>query len=305
VGEDSEWADDPTEIMLVLDKNNAVSNMVLYMLGIKDQKEIADILVKIFTDPDYEIPESDPMDVDDFIGMTFLVVPDSAYFYESEETFTVDGKVHHIWKDVRNDPDYDAEKFVKENGVEITVSGVIRPSKDAMAASISSPIAYNTSLQAYMQDLIREIDDIEKDCNTKPNETTKIPPNKLFKKEMEYLSPIPNKALMDSYIQGIITQKVPQTQLIKYDGAQYSVSKKYIGRNVRIVPEADTLYIYDSTRLIAVHRKAKTNTINYSSGDYIEGLRSSISGRLEDDDIRRMALENLKRLERIGDDTDE
>ncbi|MBQ2255497.1 MAG: ABC transporter ATP-binding protein/permease [Clostridia bacterium] len=158
VGEDSEWADDPTEIMLVLDKNNAVSNMVLYMLGIKDQKEIADILVKIFTDPDYEIPESDPMDVDDFIGMTFLVVPDSAYFYESEETFTVDGKVHHIWKDVRNDPDYDAEKFVKENGVEITVSGVIRPSKDAMAASISSPIAYNTSLQAYMQDLIRESD---------------------------------------------------------------------------------------------------------------------------------------------------
>jgi hypothetical protein len=37
VGDDSEWADDPTEIMLVLDKNNAISNMVLYMLGIKDQ----------------------------------------------------------------------------------------------------------------------------------------------------------------------------------------------------------------------------------------------------------------------------
>ena len=158
VGDDSEWADDATEVMLVLDKNNAVSNMVLYMLGIKDQSEIADILVKIFTDPDYEIPVSDPMDVDDFIGMTFLVVPDSAYFYESEETFTVDGKVYHIWKDVRNDPDYDAEKFVKENGIELTVSGVIRPSKDAMAASISSPIAYNTSLQAYMQDLIRESD---------------------------------------------------------------------------------------------------------------------------------------------------
>ncbi|MBO5842161.1 MAG: FtsX-like permease family protein, partial [Clostridia bacterium] len=158
VGKDSKWADDPTEIMLVLDKNNAVSNMVLYMLGIHDQKEIADILVKIFTDPDYKVPEVAPMDVDDFIGMTFLVVPDSAYYYESEETFTVDGKVHHIWKDVRNDPDYDAEKFVKENGVEITISGVIRPSKDAMAASISSPIAYNTSLQSYMQEIIRDSD---------------------------------------------------------------------------------------------------------------------------------------------------
>ena len=158
VGKDSKWADDPTEIMLVLDKNNAVSNMVLYMLGIHDQKEIADILVKIFTDPDYQVPEVAPMDVDDFIGMTFLVVPDSAYYYESEETFTVDGKVHHIWKDVRNDPDYDAEKFVRDNGVEITITGVIRPSKDAMAASISSPIAYNTSLQSYMQEIIRNSD---------------------------------------------------------------------------------------------------------------------------------------------------
>ncbi len=158
VGKDSEWADDPTEIMLVLDKNNAVSNMVLYMLGIKDQSEIPDMLIKIFTDPDYKIPETAPMDVDDFIGMTFLVVPDSAYYYESEETFTVDGKVHHIWKDVRNDPDYDAEKFVKQNGIEITISGVIRPSKDAMAASISSPIAYNTSLQTYMQEIIRDSD---------------------------------------------------------------------------------------------------------------------------------------------------
>ena len=158
VGDDSEWADDPTEIMLVLDKNNAISNMVLYMLGIKDQSEIPDLLIKLFTDPDFEIPKTDPMDVDDFVGMTFLVVPDSAYYYESEETFTVDGKVHHIWKDVRNDPDYDAERFVKENGVEITVSGVIRPSKSAMAASISSPIAYNTSLQTYMQEIIRNSD---------------------------------------------------------------------------------------------------------------------------------------------------
>ena len=158
VGKDSEWADEPTEIMLVLDKNNALSNMTLYMLGIKDQDEIADILIKVFTDPDYEIPSTKPMDVDDFVGMTFLVVPDSAYFYESEETFTVDGKVYHIWKDIRNDPDFDSEKFIKENGVEITISGVIRPSANAMAASISSPIAYSTSLQEYMQEIVRDSD---------------------------------------------------------------------------------------------------------------------------------------------------
>ena len=158
VGENSEWSDSPTEVMLVLDKNNAISNMVLYMLGIKDQGEIADIIKNIFTNPDYEVPKTEPMEIDDFIGMKFLVVPDSAYYYESEETFTVDGEVYHIWRDVRNDPDYDAAKFAKENSIEITISGVIRPSEGSMAASISSPIAYHTSLQTYMQDIIRNSD---------------------------------------------------------------------------------------------------------------------------------------------------
>jgi hypothetical protein len=152
-----------------------------------------------------------------------------------------------------------------------------------------------------IQDLLREIEDIEKDSNIKPNETTRIPPDRLFKKEMEYLTPLPNKALMESYIQGIITQKVPQTQLIKYDGAQYSVPKKYIGRNVRIVPEADILYVYHNTELVSVHQKASTNTINYKSADYLEGLRSSVSRHIEDDDIRKMAEENLKRLEKLGE----
>ena len=199
-------------------------------------------------------------------------------------------------------------QFSKDIGVKIRRAKIKTPQtkgKDESANRFIQWLApYQNELEG-LQELLREIEDIEKDSNTKPNETTKIPPNKLFKEEMEYLSPVPNKALIESYIQGIITQKVPQTQLIKYDGGQYSVPKKYIGRNVRIVPEADTLYIYDSTQLIAVHQKARNDTINYSNDDYIEGLRSSISGHFEDDEIKKMAIENLKRLKRIGDVKDE
>ena len=35
--------------------------------------------------------------------------------------------------------------------------------------------------------------------------------------------------------------------------------------------------------------------------DYIEGLRSTVSRSIEDDEIRRMAEDNLKRLGRIGE----
>jgi len=195
-------------------------------------------------------------------------------------------------------------QFSKDIGVRIRRAKIKSPQtkgKDESANRFIQWLApYQNELEG-LKDLLHEIEEIEKDCNAKPNGTTKIPPNKLFKKEMEYLSPLPNKALTDSYIQGIVTQKVPQTQLVRYDGAQYSVPRRHIGRNVRIVPEADTLYIYDSTLLIAVHQKAKANTINYSSADYTEGLRSSVSGNVEDGDIRKMAMDNLKKLERIGE----
>ena len=146
---------------------------------------------------------------------------------------------------------------------------------------------------------MNEIKEIETDCNSVPNQTTGIPPSVLFKKEMEYLKPLPNKVLLDSYIQDIETQRVPQTLLIRYDGAEYSVPKKYIGKLVRIVPESNYLYIYHDSTLISVHELRNAGTINYRPEDYMEGLRSSMKKESEEDDIRKMAEANLKRLDKI------
>lgn len=193
-------------------------------------------------------------------------------------------------------------QFAKDLGVKIKRCKVRSPEtkgKDESANRfIQWLIPYQNQLNS-LEELLNEIKEIETDCNSVPNQTTGIPPSVLFKKEMEYLKPLPNKVLLDSYIQDIETQRVPQTLLIRYDGAEYSVPKKYIGKLVRIVPESNYLYIYHDSTLISVHELRNAGTINYRPEDYMEGLRSSMKKESEEDDIRKMAEANLKRLDKI------
>lgn len=159
---------------------------------------------------------------------------------------------------------------------------------------------YNYELND-VEELIEVIEQIEKDVNSKPNETTGLPPDVLFKKEMEHLKPLPSKVLISNYITNIETRKVPQTLLVTYDGAQYSVPMKYIGKNIRIIPTANYLYLYDSTKLVAIHEKQARGTINYDRDHYAEALKSRLRKDIDSKDLEKMVDTNMKLLDRIGE----
>lgn len=53
--------------------------------------------------------------------------------------------------------------------------------------------------------------------------------------------------LLDSYICDPITKTVPNTLLVNFDGNEYSVPSKYIGKRVKLVRLNDSLYIYFNT----------------------------------------------------------
>ena len=144
--------------------------------------------------------------------------------------------------------------------------------------------------------LIEAIDIITKQANNKINQTTKIPPIKLFEKEKEHLLPLPTKILLDSYIENIDTQKVPTTLLVNYKGNGYSVPSKLIGQRVKLIPIDDKLYIYFNTDLIICHT-IKDQKFNYDQSHYTEALSIRLKDKSED--IEKMALENLKRFDNM------
>ena len=150
---DGTWANEYDEVMLVLNKNNSVTNMVLYILGIEDQAEAGKIVEELLETGKFTASDR-TFTYDDFLGLEFYIVPGSAFYQKSGKTFTVDGTEYAIYEDVRDSKEYDQETFAPANGIKVKITGLIRPSEGAVASSISGAVAYNHSLTEYIIDLV-------------------------------------------------------------------------------------------------------------------------------------------------------
>ena len=140
------WPTEANEVVLVISKDNKVSRMTLYMLGILDQSELEDIMKTLMTDKEYKDDPIEPFDFDYFLNSEFYLVNTPDFFEKTDKTYKVNGTEYPVWNDVREKPGYDEESFITENGMKIKISGIIRPLEDATAASISSPLAYSRKL---------------------------------------------------------------------------------------------------------------------------------------------------------------
>ncbi len=150
VGDGSHWPEKANEIVLVVNKNNQISKMALYMLGVLDQSELEQIMTDLMTEGKYDTTPMEPYELSDFLGREFYLLNTSDFYAKREgATYTADGKEYPIWYDMR-DGVFDQETFVKENGTKLVISGIIRPREGATATSISGSIGYTKALTDYI-----------------------------------------------------------------------------------------------------------------------------------------------------------
>ena len=151
----------------------------------------------------------------------------------------------------------------KDLGLEIKLCKVKTPQtkgKDESANRFLNWLApYDGQIES-KEDLLNILKDINQRINEENNKTTQLPPLTLFQKEKEYLAPLPNEILLESYIVEVKTQIVPPTLLVRYQGAEYSVAKQ---------------------------------KINYKYEHYTEALKDVMK---KQDDIEKIAIENLALL---------
>ena len=147
------------------------------------------------------------------------------------------------------------------------------------------------------EELIQIIKKLNKEINKEVNQSTNMPPVSLFQKEKEYLQPLPNEIVIDSYLDTLIAVKVSNTMLFHYKGCKYSVPKKYINKTLKVKECDNKLYVYYNKDLIKTH-EISDRKINYDESDYIEGLSSTIHYKSQDD-IENLAKNNLKLLEKL------
>lgn len=157
-------------------------------------------------------------------------------------------------------------------------------------------VPYDGELESV--DDIRDLIDnkLSHKVNEKINETTGVPPQTLYIKEMEYLSPLPSCRLLETYLKDEKTQTVPPTLLVSYKGAGYSVPKKYIGKKVHTFAIENQLFIYCDGELITTHSISNVK-INYHPKHYEEALDESWQSASE---IREMTRKNLSMFQDVN-----
>ena len=149
VGEDSHWPTNKNEVVLVVGRNNQLSALSLYMLGVLPQEELADIMTKLMQDGEYESKHNLEYSLDDFLGMEFWMLSSADFYAKTANTYRTspDSPKYHIWQDMR---EYgfptSQEEFVTSNGTKLVISGIVRPKEGVSATSITGTIGYRKDL---------------------------------------------------------------------------------------------------------------------------------------------------------------
>ncbi len=134
------WPERYDEIVLVLNRNNEISSVVLYQLGILPSAEYETNMVKLNRGEEVKA-ETQSWSYADICEQTYYVVPACDMFVQKENGLyaAVGGT--------------DAEiEALLENALELHISGVIRPIEDAENASIVQAIGYTSALTDYLID---------------------------------------------------------------------------------------------------------------------------------------------------------
>jgi len=152
-------------------------------------------------------------------------------------------------------------------------------------------------------DTLAELDGIVRrlnaDLNREVSQATGEQPAERHAKEKEYLRPLPSEDIISSYTEPeSIRRIVSRESLVTYRSRKYSVSPRYIGKTVTLTVSGDTLEIYYNREVIKSHRLT-SRRYNYAEEDYVAVLRGGAMKNSPDEDIRRVASDNLSLYDRL------
>ena len=139
------WPENYDEVVMVVTKDNEISDYELYSLGIRDVSEMQEMMRAALKGETKTYPNTS-YTYDDLLSLTYKVIP-SSDFYEYDDS-------EKCYVDKSDDADYLKDKI--KNGLDIKVVGIVRPNEDATVHSITTTIGYTHALVEKLMDLSRD-----------------------------------------------------------------------------------------------------------------------------------------------------
>ena len=149
------WPTKYNEVVLIVGKNNEISDYTLYSLGLKDQNELKSKMKAIQNGEKVEPGEETVYSYDELLNLSYKLVLNSDYYV----------KTNNLWIDKSEDDLY--MKQIIKDAEEIKVVGIIKQNDDSVATSKSGQIGYTSDLMKYVIDKTNNSDVVKEQKENK------------------------------------------------------------------------------------------------------------------------------------------
>ena len=144
-----DWPKEYNEVVLVVNENNELDDLTLYALGLESKEDI-DAIVDAAKNKESLDHELRSWSYEDICGMEFRVVlPSSCY--------TLDEK-SGLYTDLRETQA--GLRYLYDNGIDLRISGIIRPAEDSVSSMLTGAVAYTNALTQYVVDQANNADSV-------------------------------------------------------------------------------------------------------------------------------------------------
>ena len=142
---EGKWPENYNEVVVIVDKDNEISDYTLYSLGIMDQAEIEEKMNKIENGEEIEeTEEQKSYSYDDFLNLTFKILLNSDYY----------AKENGAWVDKSDNKDYVKEKV--DNAEKIKVVGIVKQKENSVSSNTQGGIGYIKALTEYVINKVKD-----------------------------------------------------------------------------------------------------------------------------------------------------
>ena len=194
------WPEKYDEVVLVVDKNNEVSDLVLYALGLKSNSTLSDDMEAFMAQEDLRT-DVESWSYEDICSRTFrYIYPADEYKYDEDEEEYVNMAEEEL-----------GLRTLYNNGLEVKIVGIIRQNADALSGMMTGSIGYTHDLVEYVIEQAKTKELVQKQLNDPEHDVFNALPfldeddeamTKSRKKEaaMDYIAGATTEELADVYV---------------------------------------------------------------------------------------------------------
>ena len=152
------WPESYDEVIIVLSEPGTISDLLVYSLGLRDTRELTDMISKIMSGEEIKV-NNKPLTIsyEDLMNVDLrLIVPTNMYKYNSK---------YGVYEDMSSDDSYMLNLY--NNALKLKVVGVVSARDGVNSMALNPGVNYTSKLMNYIIDYANNSDIVKKQLNNK------------------------------------------------------------------------------------------------------------------------------------------